>query len=58
MSPYCNIKLRKSFLPEKLTPCNSEASRSSQLADGNNSAIESEELFDFKNVDFVQSWDV
>ena len=39
-SPYCNIKLRKSFLPRNEIPLNSETSRSSQLAAENNSVIE------------------
>ena len=58
VSPYCSIRFRKSFLPAKLTPCNSEISRSSQFAAGNNSATDSEESFVFKNLDFVKEEDV
>lgn len=39
-SPYCNKRFLKSCLPKKLTPCNSETSRSSQFAAGNNSVME------------------
>jgi len=57
VSPYCNIKFRRSFLPEKLIPWSSEISRSNQLAAGNNSAMESDESFDFKNLDLVDDTD-
>ena len=33
-SPYCSIRLRRSFLPEKETPFNSETSLSNQFAAG------------------------
>ena len=40
VSPYCNIKFRKSFLLLNIIPWNSETSRSSQLAFGYNSETE------------------
>lgn len=40
LSPYCNNKFLRSFLPEKFIPCNSEFSLSSQLAEEKISEIE------------------
>ena len=43
VSPYCNIRLRKSFLLLKTFPDNSETSRSNQFAFGYNSVMEFKE---------------
>jgi len=53
VSPYCNIKFLKSLLPLNNIPCNSDISRSNQLADGNKSVMESMEPFKFNILDLL-----
>jgi len=58
LSPYCNSKFLRSFFPEKLTPCNSEFSLSSQFAEENISDIEFKETLslirDLETEDFLK----